>query len=312
MPDHKVVTWATEKLDAEYDQPLFLAVGINKPHLPWYVPNKFYAMYPKNEIVPPATKKDDIADIPEIGRKKAAAEEGVHKLIIESQKWHDAVQAYLASISFADDQVGRLIEALDRSTNTGNTIIVLWSDHGWHLGEKMRWGKSTLWEESTRVPFIVVAPGVTKPGMLSYRPVDYMSIYPTLADLCGLPIPEHVQGASLRPLLKDPKSSWNQIALTTGGRGNHAVRNNRWRYIRYRDGTEELYDHTHDPMEWYNLAQFAEFSKLEESHDHTNGQIESYNKFQSAEISIIKEQMAQWIPVIETKNAPIKRNKKRE
>ena len=253
MPDYKLVSWAAEKLREDRDKPLFLAVGIVKPHLPWYAPKKYFAMYPKEKITLPEVPDDDLDDVPPIGLRMARPE-GDHKAVIDAGQWRDAVQAYLATITFVDDQVGRLMEALDRSPRAKNTVVALWGDHGWHLGEKHHWRKFTLWEEATRAPLIFVAPGVATPGGLCPRPVDFMGIYPTLADLCGLRVPEHVQGVSLRPLLEKPDAPWDRMALTTHGRGEHGVRCDRWRYIRYHDGTEELYDHTDDPMEWKNLA----------------------------------------------------------
>lgn len=253
MPDYKLVSWAMEEIAKERDKPLFLAVGIVKPHLPWYAPKKYFAMYPKEKITLPEVPDDDLDDIPPIGLRMARPE-GDHKAVIDAGQWRDAVQAYLATITFVDDQVGRLIEALDRSPRAKRTVVVLWGDHGWHLGEKHHWRKFTLWEEATRAPLIFVAPGVAKPGGLCPRPVDFMGIYPTLADLSGIPTADHVQGVSLRPLLEKPDAPWNRMALTTHGRGEHGVRGDRWRYIRYHDGTEELYDHDQDPMEWKNLA----------------------------------------------------------
>lgn len=161
-----------------------------------------------------------------------------------------------------------------------NTIVVLWGDHGWHLGEKHHWRKFALWEEATRAPLIFVAPGVAPAGRLCSRPVDFMSIYPTLVDLSGLPIPDHVEGTSLRPLLKDPDARWQRMALTTHGRGEHGVRGDRWRYIRYHDGTEELYDHDVDPMEWNNLADQPQHAEL-------------------------KAQLGKWMPKEEVPNAPV-------
>lgn len=165
------------------------------------------------------------------------------------------MQAYLATIAFVDGQVGRLIEAADASWRSNRLQILLWSDHGWHLGEKQHWRKFTLWEESARAPLLFVAPGITRPGGRCEAPVDFMSIYPTVCDLAGLSIPPHVQGRTLLPLLKDPLSAWDGVGITTHGRGNHAARDGRWRYIRYEDGGEELYDHQSDPNEWTNLAQ---------------------------------------------------------
>jgi arylsulfatase A-like enzyme len=285
MPDYKLVSWAIEKLNEERDRPLFLAVGIVKPHLPWYAPQKYFDMYPKEKITLPEVPDDDLDDVPPLGLRMARPE-GDHKAVIDSNQWRDAVQAYLATISFVDDQVGRLIDALDKTPAADDTVIVLWGDHGWHLGEKHHWRKFTLWEEATRAPLIFVAPRVGKPGTLSSRPVDFLGIYPTLADLCGLPVPEHVQGVSLRPLLEDPDAAWERMALTTHGRGEHGVRCGRWRYIRYHDGTEELYDHADDPMEWHNLADKPQHA----------GQ---------------KKQMAEWMPETEVPNAPVAEGYKR-
>jgi len=150
--------------------------------------------------------------------------------------------------------VGRLLDAYDKSPERDNTIICFWSDHGWHLGEKHHWRKFALWEETTRAPHIWVVPGVTKPDSRCDRTVDYMSIYPTLMDLCGLPTPAHVQGKSLRPLLANPRLPWDQPAITTYRQNNHTVRSETWRYTHYSDGGEELYDQTKDPYEWTNLA----------------------------------------------------------
>ena len=291
MPDYKLVSWANEQLNQESDKPLFLAVGIVKPHLPWFAPKKYFDMYPKDKITLPNVPEDDLKDIPAIGLKMARPD-GDHKAVVDAGQWRDAVQAYLATITFVDDQVGRLIAALDTSPRADNTVIVLWGDHGWHLGEKQHWRKFSLWEEATRAPLMFVAPGVSRANALCSRPVDFMAIYPTLADLCGLPVPDHVQGASLRPLLKNPEAKWDRLALTTHGRGEHGVRCDRWRYIRYHDGTEELYDHAEDPMEWDNLSAAPEHEAL-------------------------KKRLSQTMPDTEVPNAPAaggykNRNKKRK
>jgi arylsulfatase A-like enzyme len=175
--------------------------------------------------------------------------------VIDHHQWRKAVQGYLASITFVDTCVGRVIDAFDESDYTDNTIIVLWSDHGWHLGEKLHWRKFALWEEATHNVFMIVAPGVTKPHQRCSRPVTMVDIYPTLIDLCGLTKKPELEGRSLMPLLKDPDAEWERPALTTHGRENHSLRTERWRYIRYSDGTEELYDHRDDELEWTNLAQ---------------------------------------------------------
>jgi arylsulfatase A-like enzyme len=167
--------------------------------------------------------------------------------------YREYVRAYQACATFADEMIGKIIDALDKSPYRDNTIIVLWSDHGFHLGEKEHFEKFALWEKTNHIPFIIIAPGITKPGTVITKPVDMTTIYPTLSELCGLENPEHTDGFSLVPLLKD--NSVNiPPALMTYMKGNHAVRSERWRYIQYADGTEELYDHNNDPYEWYNVA----------------------------------------------------------
>ena len=177
-----------------------------------------------------------------------------HELMLESGRWKEAVQAYMASVSYVDGQIGRVLDALDTSAYRDNTVIVFFGDHGWSLGEKHHWRKFALWEEATRAPLIWVAPGVTRAGGTSTRTVDFMSIYPTLSELCGLPVPSHVEGVSIAKLLADPAAEWDRPALTTHGYRNHAARSARWRYIRYENGDEELYDETKDPFEWTNVA----------------------------------------------------------
>ena len=164
------------------------------------------------------------------------------------------VQCYQASADFADSMVGRLLDKLDATGRAADTIIVLWADHGYHLGDKESCVKFTLWEKANHVPFIIVAPGVTRPATRCDRPVGLVDIYPTLLELAGLPAKADLDGKSLVPLLKNPNAGWDRPAIMTMGRGNHAVRTRRWRYIRYEDGSEELYDHDKDPWEWTNLA----------------------------------------------------------
>ena len=253
MGDYKLVSWAAEQLGKKHDRPLFLAVGFVKPHLPWYVPRKYFDLFPLDSIQLPKVLEDDLKDVPPAGVRMARPE-GDHKAVVAAKQWRHAVQGYLAAITFLDGQVGRLLDALDRSAYRDNTVIVFWGDHGWHLGQKQHWRKFALWEEATRAPLIFAGPGVPRAGSRCERTVDFMSIYPTLADLCSLPVPQHVEGVSLRPLLQNPGASWDRPAVTTHGRGNHAVRTEKWRYIRYHDGSEELYDHEADPLEWNNLA----------------------------------------------------------
>ena len=268
MLDHRNVTWLIEQLQKKRDQPLFLAAGLTKPHIPWNVPRKYYDRFPVEKIELPPNLPTDLDDVPPAGVHMARTTvqgdmpESDHDVVLRTGRWKETIQGYLAAIAFMDGQLGRLIDALDQSPIRDNTIVVLWSDHGWHLGEKLHWRKMTLWEEATRVPLLWIAPGVTKPDTVCDRTVDLMSIYPTLMELAGLPIPSHVEGLSIRPLLADPTAEWKHPALTTYLFNNHAVRTDRWRYIRYADGGEELYDEVADPQEWKNLAGNPELASI--------------------------------------------------
>ncbi|MFQ5731735.1 MAG: sulfatase [Planctomycetaceae bacterium] len=285
MNDYKMVSYAIDYLKKTHDKPFFLACGIFRPHMPWQVPRKYYDMYPPDKIRLPKVLDTDLADVPRAG-KRMAKPQGDHAKMLKTGNWRYAVQAYLASISFADAQVGRLLKALDASPHAKNTIVVLWGDHGWHLGEKQHWRKFALWEEATRTPLMIAAPGITKPGSVCRRTVDFMSVYPTLAELCGTKIPKHCKGPSFVSLLKDPKSKWGRPAVTTHGRGNHAVRSERFRYIRYANGDEELYDHDSDPLEWKNLAGEPKFA-------------------------VVKRKLARWLPKKEAPNAKFDRRIRR-
>ncbi len=261
LADYQTTDAIIKELQRKHDKPFFLALGLTKPHMPWNVPKKYYDLFPLDKIELPKVQEKDLDDISEAG-KKMARPQGDHAAMLKSGKWKEAVQAYLAAIAYTDMNVGRMLDALDKSPYRDNTIIVFWGDHGWHLGEKEHWRKFALWEEATRAPFIWVAPGVTKSNGVCDRTVDFMSIYPTLCDLCGLPTPKHVEGASIKSLLADPKSAWDRAALTTHGFQNHAVRTEEYRYIRYADGSEELYDESKDPYEWTNLAGKAEYAQV--------------------------------------------------
>jgi arylsulfatase A-like enzyme len=192
----------------------------------------------------------------------AANRRGDLELVTREGKYREMLQAYMANISFADALIGQLLDALDASPAAKNTIIVLWSDHGWHLGEKQHLHKFTLWERSTRVPFIIAAPNVTQTNTQTARPVGLIDLFPTLNELCELPTVDGLEGRSLVPLLREPNINWDRPALTTHGRGNHSLRTERWRYIRYADGGEEFYDHSTDPNEWHNLADNPELAAV--------------------------------------------------
>lgn len=253
LREARIVRYGIDQLGKAQDKPFFLAVGLHKPHMPWNVPRKYYDMHPLESIRLPPHREGDLADIPASGLAMARPD-GDHKRMLDSGRWKEAVRGYLAAISYCDAMVGRLLDAFDKSAYRDDTIIVFWGDHGWHLGEKEHWRKFALWEEATRAPLIWVVPGLTTPGTACDRTVNHMSIYPTLADLCGLPTPGHVEGVSIRALLQDPAAAWDRPALTTYNWKNHAVRSEGWRYIRYRNGDEELYDEAADPYEWKNLA----------------------------------------------------------
>jgi len=254
MGDAKLAAWAEEFLRREHGQPFFLGVGFFRPHMPWHVPQKHFDPFPIERIELPRVKQGDVDDLPGYARWLAHERTGFHAAVLKRNEWHRAVQAYLACIAFCDAQLGRLLDALDASPYAQNTIVVLWSDNGMHLGEKQHWTKWALWEQATRVPLCVAAPGVGKPGSRCDVPVSLLDLYPTLIELCELPEREPLEGESLVPLLRDPRAPRTAPAITTHGHLNHAVRTGRWRYIRYRDGSEELYDHQRDSHEWTNLA----------------------------------------------------------
>jgi arylsulfatase A-like enzyme len=261
LGDWHTVDFAIEQLRKEHDKPFFIACGLYKPHMPFVVPRKYYDLFPLEEIELPPHREDDLNDVPAIAHTLPSNNED-HKRMLADDRWKSAIQSYLAACAYTDMNIGRLLEALEESGHAENTIIVLWGDHGWHLGEKQKWRKFTLWEEGTRAPLIWVAPGVTQPGSVCRKSVDFLTIYPTLCDLAGLPLPDHVEGKCLRPLLEDVEAEWNEPAITTHGYMNHAVRTDRWRYIRYSDGSEELYDHSKDEYEFQNLASNPEYAAV--------------------------------------------------
>ena len=258
--DEKVVAWCLDRLNEPRTKPFFFAAGIFKPHLPWYAPQEFFDRFPVEDVILPTIIEDDLVDVPRIGRNFVDRYTRTEH-IAEHGIWDDAVAAYLATISYADDLVGRLLAGLAASPYADNTIVVVWSDHGFHLGEKLHWEKNALWEEATRIPlFIQVPPSLGGSGIApgrgqaSGRTVELVDLFPTLTDLCGLPTPEQCDGRSLAPLLANPEAEWDRPAVSTWMYKNHSLRTERYRFIQYRDGTEELYDHEVDPLEWTNVA----------------------------------------------------------
>lgn len=265
--DWLVSKWIGEQLSKKHDKPFFLACGIYRPHEPWFVPKKYFDQFPLDKVqLPPGYKTDDLADLPPAARKLAKNRYFAH--IQKEGQWKQGVQGYLASIAFADAMVGRVLDALESGPNSKDTIVVLWSDHGWHLGEKQHWQKYTGWRACTRVPLIVRVPqgtvgfkAGTKPGTVSNAPVSLLSLFPTLVELCGLPPQEEIHAPSLTPLLNDPKAEWPHMAFTQLMKpNNYSVSGSRWRYIHYRNGDQELYDIKNDPYEWKNLADDAQYA----------------------------------------------------
>lgn len=254
MPDHQSVDWVVERLNKNYDKPFFMGLGFLRPHVPLYVPQKWFDMHPIEGIEVAPYKSDDLDDVPPVALQ-------INDLPMmpstewakESGEWKNIIQAYLACVSFVDYEIGRVLEALQNSKYADNTIIVLWSDHGYRLGEKGTFAKHALWEPATKAPLMFVAPNLPK-GKVIDSPAEMLSIYPTLLELCGLPTYEKNEGVSLVQTMKNGKAEGKVFALTTFGMNNHAVKAGGFRYIQYEDGGEELYDHKSDPNEFINKA----------------------------------------------------------
>jgi len=269
--DWKIADAAIAQLNSRpQDQPFFLAVGFRLPHVPCFASQKWFDLFPSEEqIILPDVKDDDRADVPpfawylhwKLPEPRLSWLKRVHQ-------WRPLVRSYLASTTFMDSQVGRVLDELDRLGLRDSTQIVLWSDHGWHLGEKGITGKNTLWERSTRVPLMFAGPGVAV-GAVCSQPVELLDMYPTLLELCGLPAREDLEGHSLVPQLKNAKTARAWPAVTTHNQDNHTIRSEHWRYIRYADGSEELYDHrpdTNDANEWHNLASDPQYASIKAEH----------------------------------------------
>jgi choline-sulfatase len=254
MADYQLASSAAEALKRDFDKPFFMTVGFFRPHVPLFVPPKWFELYDAKSITLPKNPKSDIDDLPNnfLGINNYAVAP-THAQVVKHGKQRSMTHAYLASISFVDHCVGIVLDALKSSPHGENTVIVLWSDHGFHLGEKQHWAKRTLWEESTRVPLLFAGPGI-KPGKVCKEPASLVDIYPTLVDLCKLPANRHLEGLSLTPQLNDPTAPRDRPAITSSYFGNHAIRSRDWRLIVYEDGAMELYDQRTDPNEFINLA----------------------------------------------------------
>ncbi len=270
--DWLVSDWIGKQLQRKRDKPFFLACGIYRPHEPWFVPRKYFDLFPLEDIqLPPGYREDDLDDLPPAGKRRGPNRYFAH--IRAHDQWKQGIQGYLASIAFADAMVGRVMDALEDGPNGENTIVVLWSDHGWHLGEKQHWQKFTAWRVCTRVPLIVRVPvGVpglpagTPAGSTCEKPVNLLSLFPTLTELAGLPRKPDNDGPSIVPLLENPGADWPHVSIThLAEPGSYGLSAERWRYIHYANGDEELYDCRADPHEWTNLAAASEYRRrLEE------------------------------------------------
>ena len=224
-------------------------------------------MHPRDQVKLPAVRKDDLKDLSQyaIDLTNLKHVSPTHKWVSEAGQWEHAVQSYLASVTFADHCLGLVLDALESSDYADNTIIALFSDHGFHLGEKERWANRSLWEDGTRVPIILTAPGFKK-GQRSDRPAELLDLFPTLLELAGLPSDPTQEGQSLTPLMKNPKKEWNHPAITSFGLGNYSVRTTRYRFIQYFDGSREFYDLSKAPHEWKNLASDPKNKSIIEEH----------------------------------------------
>ncbi len=267
MADYHVVDWANYQLSLKHEQPFFLAAGVWKPHDPWEVPQEYFDMYPLEEIALPPHLEDDLNDAFDHGRR------WIHQWVVDNDEWEKVIQSYAASITFADAMIGRLLDTFMESEYADNTIVVIWSDHGMHMGEKDNIEKFTLWERSTRVPLLISVPRMKTAGTVCDQPVSLMDLYPTLVELSGFEQPPHLDGRSLKPQLNDPdlvtrpvvtsyKFDWADHPVI-----GHAVRSKDFRYIYYPGiNLEELYDHRNDPHEWDNIAYKKNSSAIIKQH----------------------------------------------
>ena len=267
MPDHQIAAWAVEQLKIKRDSAWWMGIGFYRPHVPQFAPQKWFDLYPLENIKLPDYLETDLQDVPSYGNYITRLKHIAPTLdwVKENDAWKPLVQSYLACVSFVDDQIGKVIQALEDSDDADNTYIILYSDHGFHLGEKDRFAKRSLWSESTKVPLIIVGPGIEK-GAISNQPVQLLDIYPTLLELAGFSPDSLHEGHSLLPVLQDKKNSWPHFARTSFGPGNYAIVSEKYRYIQYNDGSSEFYDHRTDPHEWNNLIDSEEHQDLIQQH----------------------------------------------
>jgi iduronate 2-sulfatase len=259
MPDHQSADWAISHLNTKYEKPFFLGVGFLRPHVPLYVPQKWFDMHPLEGIKVAPFLSDDLKDVPQVGLDiNDLPMMPSTEWAIESGEWKKIIQAYLACVSYVDYEIGRVLDALENSKYANNTVIVLWSDHGYRLGEKGTFAKHGLWESATKAPLIFAAPNLPKAKVID-SPAEMLSIYPTLLELCHLPPYNRNEGKSLVATMHSKKIDSKAFAITSYGENNHSVKKGRYRFTQYEDGGQELYDHKIDPNEFTNLAKFSEY-----------------------------------------------------
>jgi choline-sulfatase len=287
--DYQVATWAVDRLKAyaksSREKPLFLATGFFLPHVPCYATQKWMDLHPVDQLKLPLTQPSDRSDTPRFSwYMHWKLPEPRLKFLQDTKQWENLTRSYLACTSFIDAQVQRLLDTLRETGLEKNTIVVLWSDHGFHIGEKEITGKNTLWDDGTRVPLIFAGPGV-RGGQVCRRPAELLDIYPTLVELLDFPSNETLEGHSLVPQLRDAKAPRKWPAITTHNHDNHGIRSENWRYIRYADGSEELYNMVEDPNEWNNLLAPSGGEKNPAARTRA-------------------DQLAKWIPAVNRKPAP--------
>lgn len=266
MPDYQAASWGERALEEDYDKPFLIGVGFSRPHVPQYATQKWFDLYPVDTLELPAHLEDDLKDVPQYAADLTTLNHvaPTHEWVTQNNQWKPMVRSYLASVSFVDAQVDRVVKAIESSQYKDNTYIVLFSDHGFHIGEKNHHAKRSLWEDGTRVPMIIAGPGI-KPGVCN-KPVQLLDIYPTLLALTGMKEDSKLEGNNLGPLLKDPKSEWKHYSRTSFGPGNYAITSEFYRYIIYNDGKEEFYDRNQDPHEWKNQIENPEYAALIKRH----------------------------------------------
>ena len=283
--DWRVASWAVEQIRSmPQDRPFFLSVGFFLPHVPCYATQKWFDLYPEDSLTMPPILRGDRADTPESSWYiHWQLPEPRTSWLREVNQLRSLTRSYLACVSFVDSQIGRVLAAVEQSPVANNTIVVLWSDHGYHLGEKAISGKNSLWHQSTRVPLIVSGPGIPAARRCD-QPVELLDLYPTLVELTGLPGKRNLEGLSLVPQLSDADASRQRPAICTHNPGNHSVCDRRWRYIRYADGGEELYNVQDDPEEHHNLL---------------HGEIPGSSTYRQ-----VASRLGEWLPRQESTHAP--------